>query len=108
MHKSMNVVGVGIGFCMTLGGQGKGNPRSTEMIDDPRHTEGKQHCRAFIRRVRPQGYTVVCQNPVAVETWAYGPNGERVYHIGRCLKHPDKSRYSTSEAGWRVVFVPIK
>lgn len=50
-------------------------------------------CRAFVRRIRPQGRTVTCSEPVDVETFATLPDGSRVYHGGRCRRHPDTARY---------------
>jgi hypothetical protein len=63
-------------------------------------------CGQFLKRIRPQGVTVVCRRPVEVETWAVGPDGERVYHGGRCRQHPDTARYGP-RAGWSVQYIPL-
>jgi hypothetical protein len=70
--------------------------------------QNRVNCKAFIRRIRPQGVSVLCGAPAEIETWAIGPEGQEVFHVARCRKHPDTARYSTSEPGWRIEYREVK
>ena len=63
-------------------------------------------CRKFIRRMRPQGQTILCGKPVTLEIWTVGPAGENVYHGGACdQEHADacaRGYRHAEKLGWRV------
>lgn len=66
----------------------------------------RTECGAFLRRLRPAGHTLVCREPVDVETWAVVGDRE-VYHAGRCKRHPDTARY-VRNPGTRVEYRPVR
>jgi hypothetical protein len=65
-------------------------------------------CRQFIRRVRPQGVTILCGRPTTLEIWTVGPAGEHVYHGGACdVRHAEAASRGYRHAekdGWRIEF----
>ncbi len=60
-------------------------------------------CRQFIRRVKPQGYTVLCGQPVTHEFFAVHEDGREVYNGGTCAKHRERRLRGYGHAdGWRI------
>jgi hypothetical protein len=61
-------------------------------------------CRKFIRRIKPQGISVLCNKPATYAIVAVCEDGREVVHGEYCEKHAQKAAlsYTTNQAGWHI------
>jgi len=61
-------------------------------------------CRAFIRRVRPQGYNILCNKTATHEIVAiHMVDGKEILHGEYCEKHAHKAMGTYAKAaGWEI------
>ncbi len=61
-------------------------------------------CKAFIKRIKPQGVNMVCRKPTTHELIAIHVSGKEILHGRGCEYHMNKSlEFYTDTDEWQVV-----